>query len=70
MKKIISYTLGWDTERKQGYLSLVDETNQTHAFGNLNSEEFVLISQMLKENRVHIDNNQWIIAGWNPEAGH
>lgn len=70
MKKVIAYTLGWDTERKQGYLTLVDEYSQTHAFGELSAEEFAMLTQMLKENRVCIDNNHWIITGWNPDTHH
>ncbi|MFN8357967.1 MAG: hypothetical protein U0Y10_26130 [Spirosomataceae bacterium] len=68
MKKIISYTLGWDTEHKQGYLTVLDESQQTHVFGNLTTEEFALLSQMLKENRVYIDQTQWIVVGWRPET--
>jgi hypothetical protein len=34
MKKVISYTIGWDTKAKEGYLTAVDEEQVSHAFYN------------------------------------
>ncbi len=64
VKKIISYSIGWDSQNKQGYLTTVDEQKQTHAFGKLGLEEFKLLHDMLKEANVFIDNNKWLICGW------
>jgi hypothetical protein len=68
MKQIIKYTIGWDMEGKEGYLTAIDETHTTHAFGKLPQSEFQILIDMLNQNKVFIDNNKWIISGW--EAGH
>jgi predicted ATP-dependent Lon-type protease len=68
MKKVVSYTIGWDTTAKEGYLTAVDEDKESHAFGQLSQEEFRILYDLLKEDKVFIDNNHWFISGWeNPK---
>lgn len=64
MKKVISYTIGWDSKGKRGYLTAIDENNESYAFGQLSKEEFRILFDLLKENKVYIDNNHWFISGW------
>ena len=64
MKRILNYTIGWDTKAKKGYLTAVDEDHVSHSFGKLPKEEFKILQDLLKEDKVFIDNNQWIIGGW------
>ncbi|SOE21175.1 hypothetical protein SAMN06298216_1647 [Spirosomataceae bacterium TFI 002] len=64
MKKVLNYTIGWDTKAKEGYLTAVDEDNKSHAFGQLSQDEFRLLFDLLKEDKVFIDNNHWLISGW------
>ncbi len=68
MKRIIKYTIGWDMEAKEGYLTAIDETQTSHVFGKLPPAEFHILINLLKENKVFIDSNKWVISGW--EAGH
>lgn len=68
MKKVLSYTIGWDTQAKEGYLTAVDEDSVSHAFGHLSHEEFRILYDLLKEDKVFIDNSHWFIGGWeNPK---
>ncbi len=67
MKKILTYTLAWDINKKQGYLTVIDEENASNVFGNLSKEEFSIVQDLLKEEEVFIDSNKWIVAGWKPE---
>ena len=67
MKQIIKYTVGWDMASKEGYITLVDETQKSYVFGKMPPPEFHLLVEMLKENKVFIDNNNWIISGWEKE---
>ena len=64
MKRIIKYTIGWDMEGKEGYLTAIDETQTSHIFGKLPHSEFQILIDMLNQNKVFIDNNKWIISGW------
>ncbi|OYU66926.1 MAG: hypothetical protein CFE22_06465 [Cytophagaceae bacterium BCCC1] len=64
MKKVVSYTIGWDTKAKEGYLTAVDEDQVSHAFGQLSQEEFRILYDLLKEDKVFIDNNLWFFSGW------
>jgi hypothetical protein len=67
MKRIIKYTIGWDIEGKEGYFTALDETQTSHAFGKLPQSEFHILIDMLKQSKVFIDNNKWIISGWEGE---
>lgn len=67
MKRILNYTIGWDTKAKKGYLTAVDEDQVSHSFGELPNEEFKILQDLLKEDKVFIDSNKWIVAGWKPE---
>jgi hypothetical protein len=64
MKRILNYTIGWDINQKKGYLTAVDEDSDSHAFGNLNQEEFRILYDLLKEDKVYIDNKHWFVSGW------
>lgn len=65
MKRIKSYTVGWDTKNKQGYVSLIDEQEGRHLFDKIPNSEFSMILLLLKENQLFLDNQNWLIAGWN-----
>ena len=56
-------------ERKEGYLTAIDETQTSHVFGKLPQSEFQILVDMLNQSKVFIDNNKWIISGWD-EEGH
>ena len=64
MKKVVSYTIGWDTNAKAGYLTAVDDEKVSHAFGQLSQDEFRILFDLLKEDKVFIDNNHWFVSGW------
>lgn len=64
MKQIVKYTLGWDTLAKEGYLTAIDETLASHIFSKLPPLEFQILINVLKEKKVFIDGNKWIISGW------
>lgn len=64
MKRILHYTIGWDTQSKEGYLTAIDEDLVSHAFGKLSQDEFKILFDLLKEDKVYIDSNKWIISGW------
>lgn len=69
MKKVKSYTAGWDAENKQGYLTVLDDDNNNHFLSKLERDEFSLLLQMLKEEQdVFIDQNNWLVSGWIPES--
>ena len=67
MKKIIKYTIGWDMEGKEGYFTAIDEVQTSHVFGKLSQTEFHILIDMLNQRKVYIDNNKWIISGWEGE---
>jgi hypothetical protein len=68
MKRIVDYNMAWDSQAKLGYFTAIDEQQQSHIFENLSQAEFSLLQGMLKENRVYIDQNRWIITGWNTDS--
>ncbi|MGL4629892.1 MAG: hypothetical protein ACRCVT_01705 [Leadbetterella sp.] len=63
MKKVLSYSLGWDTNAKVGYITLNLEGQKTHAFGKLGIDEFRIVSDILRQDSVYLDHQQWIISG-------
>ena len=67
MKRIIKYTIGWDIVGKEGYFTAIDETQTSHVFGKLPQTEFQILINMLNQSKVFIDNNKWIISGWDKE---
>ena len=67
MKRIIKYTIGCDIVGKEGYLTAIDETQTSHVFGKLPQTEFQILINMLNQSKVFIDNNKWIISGWDKE---
>lgn len=64
MKQIKTYTLGWDTNLKMGYLSLTDEESEIHHFSEIPASEFLILLSMLQMNNLQIDNQKWLISGW------
>ena len=54
-------------EGKEGYLTAIDETQTSHVFGKLPQSEFQILIDMLNQSKVFIDNNKWIISGWERE---
>lgn len=64
MKRVISYTCGWDPIEKVGYLTAIDETQNSHAIGNLSKEEFRIMYDLLKEDEVYVDKHHWFVSGW------
>lgn len=65
MKKVRSYTAGWDAEKKHGYLTVKDVENNSHYLSKLSGEEFGILLKMLKDDKeVYIDQNNWIVSGW------
>jgi hypothetical protein len=64
MKRILKYTIGWDIDRKEGYLTIIDENETSYFFGKLPLPEFQILVDMLKEKKVYIDNKKWLISGW------
>ncbi|MFN3849782.1 MAG: hypothetical protein ACK4NY_10150 [Spirosomataceae bacterium] len=68
MKRIKFYTLGWDTQNKEGYLSLTDESDEKHLLSRISTHEFSMMLLMLHQGDVFWDNQNWLITGWKPEA--
>lgn len=64
MKRIQSYTIGWDIIKKEGYLTLTDENQQNHSYGQLSLEEMALLQSFLNQETLHLDSQQWLIAKW------
>ena len=68
MKKVKSYTAGWDAENRLGYLTVVDKDDESHVLGKLERDDFRMLLRLLKEEKeVFIDNNNWLVSGWTPE---
>lgn len=68
MKKVLSYTAGWDAENRLGYLTVVDNEDENHVLGKLERDDFRMLLRLLKEEKeVFIDNNNWLVSGWSPE---
>jgi hypothetical protein len=67
MKRIKSYTLGWDTENKLGYLSLIDEEDNEHLMSKVPAEEFSMMLLLLNRTDVYFDRQKWIVSGWKPQ---
>jgi hypothetical protein len=64
MKRIRSYTLGWDTVNKEGYISIVDENDKRHVFKKIATQEFSMMLMMLQRGDAFLDNQNWLISGW------
>ena len=64
MKRIKSYTLGWNTAQKEGYITLTDESQKDHSFEKVSLEEMVLIQKLLYQEEAYLDEQKWIISGW------
>ena len=63
----MSFTAGWDPINKTGYVTLIDEEKRSQAIDDLKLEEFSMLLNLLNgEQQVFLDNNKWIIVGWNP----
>ena len=67
MKKIINFTFAWDLITKTGYLTLIDEDGERHAFQNLGAEELQLLAHNLENYPAYIDQSHWILWG-TPES--
>lgn len=71
MKKVLSYTAGWDAENRLGYLTVMDIENHKHVLGNLERDDFRMLLKLLKEEEgIFIDNNNWLVSGWAPPDKH
>lgn len=68
MKKVLSYTAGWDAKNSLGYLTVVDDEDESHLLGKLEGADFRMLLRLLKEEKeVFIDKNNWLVSGWNPD---
>ncbi len=63
MKRIITFTFGWDIGGKSGYLTLLDEDGGRHAFRDLGVAELQILAGNLERYPAFIDQNQWILWG-------
>lgn len=67
MKKVLSYTAGWDAKNRLGYLTVVDDAQTNHVLGKLERDDFRMLLKLLKEEEeVFIDDNNWLVSGWKP----
>jgi len=64
MIQVQKYTIGWDMVNKVGYLTIFDETGKEHVFSHLTLQEISFLREMLNHRKVHIDPQQWLVAGW------
>lgn len=64
MKRIKSYTLGWNTTQKEGYITLTDDSQKDHSFEKISLEEMALLQKMLYQDDAYLDEQQWLIVGW------
>jgi hypothetical protein len=62
MQKIKSYSLGYDTVNKVGYINLTTENNQEHSIGKIPTDEFAFILKLLSTGELFLDNQQWLVA--------
>lgn len=70
MKRIITFTFGWDIRGKSGYLTLLDEDGGRHAFRDLNSRELQMLAGNLERYTAFIDQNHWILWGTSQSETH
>ncbi|MBX2950861.1 MAG: hypothetical protein KF870_00045 [Leadbetterella sp.] len=63
MKRIITFTFGWDIRGKAGYLTLLDEDGVRHAFRHLDAAEMKMLAGSLERYPAFIDQNHWIVWG-------
>lgn len=63
MKKIETYTLGWDPEHKAGYFKAVPEEGPALVLQNLSAQEMLVILEMLRNPPVYTDNAGWLLSG-------
>ena len=64
MKRIKSYTLGWNTAQKEGFITRTDESQKDYPFEKVSLEEMVLIQKLLYQKEAYLDEQKWIISGW------
>ncbi len=63
MKRIITFTFGWDICSKSGYLTLLDEDGARYAFRNLEAGELQMLAGNFHRFPAFIDQNHWILWG-------
>lgn len=63
MKRIITFTFGWDIHGKSGYMTLLDEDGGRHAFRDLDANELQILSASLERYPAFIDQKHWILWG-------
>lgn len=63
MRRIITFTFGWDIRGKSGYLTLLDEDGVRHAFRHLDAAELQMLAGNLERYPAFIDQNHWILWG-------
>ncbi len=64
MKKIRTYTIGWDPAHKTGYLRAELDDGTSLLLENLNTQELAIIMQLLQTPPVYADQAGWLISGW------
>lgn len=64
MKKIETYTLGWDSEHKAGYFKAELDDGSSLVLQNLDAQEMLVILEMLRNPPVYTDKAGWLIGGW------
>lgn len=64
MKKIRTYTIGWDPAHKAGYLKAELDDGSSLLLESLNAQELLLIMELLRRPPVYSDQAGWLIGGW------
>ncbi len=64
MKKILTYTIGWDPAHKVGYLKAELDDGSSLLLENLNAQELLIIMELLRTPPIYSDNAGWLIGGW------
>ncbi len=64
MKKIRTYTIGWDPVHKAGYLRAELDDGSSMLLENLDGQELLIIMELLKTPPVYSDQAGWLISGW------
>lgn len=68
MKKIQTYTIGWDPEHKTGYFKAEMEDGSSLVREGLNDREMLIILEMLRNPPLYTDKAGWLIGGWVSKA--
>lgn len=63
MKKIETYTIGWDPEHKAGYFRAELGDGSALVLQSLNAQEVLIIMEMLKNPPMYTDKAGWLLSG-------